>query len=219
MLRYEKVYNDNGSGELSVVPSDITLISGAAGIGVSSLLRNYLHNKGVMLPIKLIDNTTQYYLNKYDNSIMSFAYEKDTNNCFLYFATSVAGECDTVLLNQLGNGVIKYMEILTTILASGRGGTVILDNIDVYLHYTKFKLIWEMVFDLSERFNIKVLASTQSMECIEAFNRHQLAYTGTQSSSYIEIRTNIKTGVIVSKSRDKEQLQYALSHGREIRGE
>lgn len=76
---------------------------------------------------------------------------------------------DIVPLRSMGDGVNR---ILTVILAlvNCENGYLLIDEFENGLHYTVQERLWEVIFDVAERLNIQVFATTHSYDCIDAFS-------------------------------------------------
>ena len=125
-----------------------------------------------------------------------------------------------VLLSSLGEGVNRYIAILCAIWAS-KDSVLLIDEIENGIHYTNYKKLWQIIFQASVDANCQLFITTHSKECISAFNEVQLdnQYDAC-NSQYFEFYRNLKKdGIISASQRDKEQLQYSLSHNGRIRGE
>jgi AAA15 family ATPase/GTPase len=125
-----------------------------------------------------------------------------------------------VLLSSLGEGVNRYIAILCAIWAS-KDSVLLIDEIENGIHYTNYKKLWEIIFQASVDANCQLFITTHSKECISAFNEVQLdSKYDSCNSQYFEFYRNLKKdGIISASQRDKEQLQYSLSHNGRIRGE
>lgn len=119
-----------------------------------------------------------------------------------------------VLLSSLGEGINRYVAILCAIWAS-KDGYLFIDEIENGIHYTNYEKLWEIIFEASQMANCQIFATSHSKECIEAFNEMNQKDEGI----YLEFYKNQKNGLITVKERDNEQLEYALTHNREVRGE
>ncbi len=119
-----------------------------------------------------------------------------------------------VLLSSFGEGINRYIAILCAIWAS-KDGYLFIDEIENGIHYTNYEKLWKIIFEASKMANCQIFATTHSKECIEAFNKVNESDEGI----YLEFYRNQKNGLIVVKERDNEQLEYALTHNREVRGE
>lgn len=76
---------------------------------------------------------------------------------------------DVVPLRSMGDGINR---ILTIILAmvNCENGYLLIDEFENGLHYTVQEQLWEVVFNVAERLNIQVFATTHSYDCIDAFS-------------------------------------------------
>jgi len=119
-----------------------------------------------------------------------------------------------VLLSSLGEGINRYIAILCAIWAS-QDGYLFIDEIENGIHYTNYPKLWRIIFEASRMANCQIFITTHSKECIAAFNKLNNESNGT----YIEFYRSKKTGQINVKQRNKEQLEYSLSHNGEFRGE
>jgi hypothetical protein len=121
---------------------------------------------------------------------------------------------DLILLSSFGEGINRYIAILSAIWAS-KDGYLLIDEIENGIHYTNYPKLWKLIFEASKLANCQLFITTHSKECIEAFNEQNTQDDG----AYFEFYRNQKTGKITAKGRDHEQLEYALTHQGSIRGE
>lgn len=119
-----------------------------------------------------------------------------------------------VLLSSLGEGINRYIAILCAIWAS-QDGYLFIDEIENGIHYTNYPKLWKIIFEASEMANCQIFITTHSKECIKAFNKENCENDG----AYFEFYRSKKNNQINVKQRDKEQLDYSLSHNGEFRGE
>jgi len=119
-----------------------------------------------------------------------------------------------ILLSSLGEGINRYIAILCAIWVS-KDGYLFIDEIENGIHYRNYKKLWKIIFEASYIANCQIFITTHSKECIEAFNE----VNEDNNGSYFEFYRNQKTNLITAKHRDNNQLQYALTHDGEIRGE
>lgn len=156
-------------------------------------------------------------LNKFDSSLLSFkAIPTDRK---ARAKLKVAGRDSLVSLSEMGDGISRYIAILCAIW-SAQNGFLFIDEIENGIHYTNYPKLWTLIFEASEQANCQVFATSHSKECIEAFNQVQQAREAFKDAGcYFELFKSLKTGRITAAARGSEQLQYALEHGEEIRGE
>ncbi len=150
-------------------------------------------------------------INYFDSRIEEFDIIDNTPKCFL---TPLNDWQD---LSELGDGLKRFITIICSIWAS-KDGTLFIDEIENGIHYTKLPKLWEIIFKTSKEANCQVFATTHSRETIEAFNRVQFELN-EENTAYFEFARSIKSGKIRVSKRDKERLEYSLSHGGRFRGE
>lgn len=119
-----------------------------------------------------------------------------------------------ILLSSMGEGINRYIAILCAIWAS-KDGYLFIDEIENGIHYTNYKKLWRLIFEVSKMANCQIFVTSHSKECIEAFNEVNANNEGV----YLEFYRNQKTDLITVNERDNEQLNYALTHGGSVRGE
>lgn len=165
---------------------------------------------------KLVDLNKEEFLNKslqlFDENIVSLK-QRAIYNGQVVFKVLLKDREFPILLSSLGEGINRYIAILCAIWAS-KDGFLFIDEIENGIHYTNYDKLWKIIFEVSKMANCQVFATTHSKECIEAFNR----YNCDNDGSYLEFYRN-KKNKIVAKTRDKDLLEYSLSHNTRIRGE
>jgi AAA15 family ATPase/GTPase len=129
------------------------------------------------------------------------------------FRVKISGLNTPVLLSSLGEGINRFMAMICAIWAS-QDGYLFIDEIENGIHYTNYEKLWRMIFEVASEANCQLFVTTHSRECIEAFNDANRNGEG----GYFELYKN-KSGKIVSKYRDFDQLSYSLTHGGRFRGE
>ena len=93
-------------------------------------------------------------------------------------------------INIIGDGILHLISILITI-KNLRNGILLIDEIDNGLHYTSLKILWNAIFDACERYNVQLIASTHSYECIEIFtNAYQYLETNEDNIRLFRIEKN-----------------------------
>jgi AAA15 family ATPase/GTPase len=71
-------------------------------------------------------------------------------------------------LNSAGDGVMRILQLVLGIYPA-TGGILLIDEFENGLHYSIQKQLWQSIFELANRLNIQVFATTHSWDCIEAF--------------------------------------------------
>jgi AAA15 family ATPase/GTPase len=76
----------------------------------------------------------------------------------------------SLISSELGEGTNRFIEILCTLL-SNANGTVLIDEIENGIHYTKLYDIWKAIIEIVQKENIQLFVTTHDLESIEALNR------------------------------------------------
>ncbi len=73
----------------------------------------------------------------------------------------------SLISSELGEGVNRYMEILSVLLANSKD-SVFIDEIENGIHYSKLKDIWKAIIEIVQNENIQLFVTTHDKESIEA---------------------------------------------------
>jgi len=76
----------------------------------------------------------------------------------------------SLLSSELGEGTNRFIEILCILLGNANG-TVLIDEIENGIHYTKLYDIWKAIIEIVDKENIQLFVTTHDLESIEALNR------------------------------------------------
>nr|VFJ94147.1 MAG: AAA domain-containing protein, putative AbiEii toxin, Type IV TA system [Candidatus Kentron sp. H]VFJ95477.1 MAG: AAA domain-containing protein, putative AbiEii toxin, Type IV TA system [Candidatus Kentron sp. H]VFK01556.1 MAG: AAA domain-containing protein, putative AbiEii toxin, Type IV TA system [Candidatus Kentron sp. H] len=77
---------------------------------------------------------------------------------------------DPVPLKSLGDGMIRIFHI-TLSLVSAKGGMLLIDEFENGLHWEVQEKAWRVVFELAEKLDVQVFATTHSRDCISSFSK------------------------------------------------
>jgi hypothetical protein len=75
---------------------------------------------------------------------------------------------DPVPLKSLGEGV-EHLLSLSLALVRGKGGVVLIDEIENGVHYSIQPALWGLIFQQALKWRIQVFATTHSWDCVEGF--------------------------------------------------
>jgi len=151
------------------------------------------------------------YINLFDSQIESFKFIGDVPMCKL------KDDIFYPLTSSFGDGFKSYIALICSIY-SAKDGQLFIDEVDNSIHYTHFKNIWNIIFDLSKEVNCQLFAITHSLEMIQAFNRVQ-ENNKKVKTSYFELAKDTKNNTIMLSKIDSEQLKYELINDGKFRGE
>jgi ABC-type branched-subunit amino acid transport system ATPase component len=77
------------------------------------------------------------------------------------------GELERIPIASLGDGIWRLLG-LALALVHARGSVLMVDEIDIGLHYTAQVDMWRMVKGAAEKLDVQVFATTHSSDCIRA---------------------------------------------------
>ncbi|GEM55568.1 hypothetical protein B0A58_14445 [Flavobacterium branchiophilum NBRC 15030 = ATCC 35035] len=84
------------------------------------------------------------------------------------FLISFDDKDEFVPLNFLGDGFKRIFYIALKAL-SLKGKRILIDEIEIGIHYSKMKDFWVNIFNVCKELDIQLFATTHSQECIEAY--------------------------------------------------
>lgn len=73
-------------------------------------------------------------------------------------------------INIMGDGMRRVLAFLATI-SDMRNGVVLLDEMENGLHYSSLAVLWKAIFAACKDYNVQLVATTHSYECIESFSK------------------------------------------------
>lgn len=98
-------------------------------------------------------------------------------------------------------------------LVNAENGILLIDEIENGLHYSIQTDLWRLIFQVAQRLNIQVFATSHSWDCIESFQK--AAQENEQEG--ILIRLEHKKGEVVATIFDEDKLAIATREQIEIR--
>lgn len=73
---------------------------------------------------------------------------------------------ELIPISIVGDGIKKYMNIITTI-SERIGSIVLIDEIENGLHYSAHKLLWKSIISISKEFNAQLFITTHNSETLK----------------------------------------------------
>jgi energy-coupling factor transporter ATP-binding protein EcfA2 len=116
-------------------------------------------------------------------------------------------------LPLFGQGVTRLFALATNIAAAA-GGVLLVDELENGLHYSALEAIWRAIKDGARRYDVQVVATTHSLDCIRA--AHQ-AYARDEAFDFRFLRLDRENGHVAARLYDREALAAALESGLEMR--
>jgi predicted ATPase len=80
----------------------------------------------------------------------------------------MAGSVRPIPLSSMGDGMLRVLQLLLAMYPA-KGGYFLVDEFENGLHHSVQLGLWRLLFDLSQRMDIQVIATTHSNDCISAF--------------------------------------------------
>jgi AAA15 family ATPase/GTPase len=123
-----------------------------------------------------------------------------------------------VPLKSLGDGMIRVLQLALK-LVSAKGGFLLIDEFENGLHYSTQEKIWALLFEMAEKLDIQVFATTHSWDCIESFNKVALEHKdvgGVLFRMGKSVRTSDK-GKIIATVFSEDELATMTQIDMEIR--
>jgi len=96
-------------------------------------------------------------------------------------------------LKNFGEGTNRLLMIALA-LVSAKDNVLLIDEIDLGLHYTVHKKLWEIIFQFAKEWNIQVFATTHSRDCLAAF------------TSIVNRKEYIKMGMSLRLQKEKDNI-------------
>ena len=82
----------------------------------------------------------------------------------------INGMQEPVPLRSMGEGLNRLFG-LALALTTARDGILLVDEIETGLHYSVMRDVWKLIFQVAQRLNVQVFATTHSWDCIGAFEQ------------------------------------------------
>lgn len=116
--------------------------------------------------------------------------------------------------SSLGFGSNRIIFQLLSIFVS-QGKSLVIDEIDLGIHYSKQEEFWKLIFSISKDLNVQIFATTHSRDCFDAFAR--VANYDENKGSGKFIRLSDKSGVLKAIDYEDQDIEAAEESGVEVR--
>ena len=130
----------------------------------------------------------------------------------------LAGLDRPVPLNSLGDGMLRVLQLALKIF-SAKGGFLLIDEFENGLHYSVQEKVWTLLFEMAEKLDIQVFATTHSWDCIESFTKVAVERTQTDGVLFRmgrSVRTS-DNGRIIATVFDEAALKNITQADVEVR--
>ncbi|HWB61776.1 MAG TPA: AAA family ATPase [Chthoniobacteraceae bacterium] len=126
---------------------------------------------------------------------------------------SYRGLSSKIPISLVSNGLNKLIMILLTI-AKQESGIILIDEIENGFHYSKHTQVWSAIITFCERYNVQLIASSHSIECLRALR----SLMENKEHSFRLLRTEVKqNGERDLRMFKGHEFESALEMGTEFR--
>jgi AAA15 family ATPase/GTPase len=130
----------------------------------------------------------------------------------------MSGVTRPVPLNSLGDGMLRVLQLALKLFPA-RGGFLLIDEFENGLHYSVQEKVWGLLFEMADRLDIQVFATTHSWDCIESFAK--VAYARTDIEGVLfrmgrSVRTS-DSGKIIATVFEEQALAKITQADVEVR--
>ncbi|MEH2239828.1 AAA family ATPase [Nostoc sp.] len=102
----------------------------------------------------------------------------------------IEGIDEPLPLKSMGDGMTRLLHIILA-LVNARNGIFLIDEFENGLHWTVQPKVWDIVFNLSERLNVQVFATTHSRDCVNGFDSAWNKYPSLGAFFRFEAKDNL----------------------------
>ncbi|MEG3440135.1 AAA family ATPase [Pannus brasiliensis CCIBt3594] len=124
----------------------------------------------------------------------------------------IKGIDEPLPLKSMGDGMTRLFHIIVA-LVNAQNGILLIDEFENGLHWSVQPKLWDIIFQLSEKLNVQIFATTHSRDCIQGFDSAWNKYPELGAF----FRLDNKDGVIKVTEYTSETLTDALEMDVEVR--
>ena len=123
------------------------------------------------------------------------------------------GERHPVPLRTLGDGAVRLMSVALG-LANSVDGFLLIDEAENGIHHSIQRDFWRMVMETAHQYNVQVLATTHSWDCVRGFAQ---AANELESIEGALVRVEKRNGDMWAVEYSEEGMRVAAEQGIEVR--
>jgi hypothetical protein len=125
----------------------------------------------------------------------------------------VADHPNPIPLASMGAGAERLLHLILA-LVNARDGVLLLDEVENGIHYSVQPDLWALIFQVAQRLNIQVFATSHSLDCVSAFQRAAEQHP----EEGVLIRLQERKGEVEAVLFDEDKLGLATREQIEVRG-
>jgi AAA15 family ATPase/GTPase len=182
------------------------------------------HGNFIREGLKFIENDFENIAFIVNNEVVGNTSSLISNNVARKFGikrtaiVKLKNQTKAIPLNSMGDGMVRVLQLLLKVYPA-KGGFLLIDEFENGLHYSVQEKIWQFLFDLAEKLDIQVFATTHSWDCIESFAK--VAVENTQSEGVLfRVGRSMLTsnqGMVIATVFDEKQLLNITQADVEVR--
>jgi ABC-type cobalamin/Fe3+-siderophores transport system ATPase subunit len=123
-----------------------------------------------------------------------------------------------VPLNSLGDGMTRVLQLALKIFPA-KSGILLIDEFENGLHFSVQEKVWALIFEIAQKLDIQVFATTHSWDCIESFARTANAWSSVEGVLF-RVGRSVKQsdfGQLIATVFDREALWNITQADVEVR--
>ncbi|MDM8567221.1 ATP-binding protein [Candidatus Halobeggiatoa sp. HSG11] len=124
---------------------------------------------------------------------------------------------DYMSLSLFGDAMNKIANFILRIV-NNKDSILLIDEIENGIHYENQEEIWKVLFELCEKYNVQLFATSHSYEMIEAF-KNTIVKNNLQNGNYFEMGRHSISNKITIQKIPINSLENKINNERPIRGE
>lgn len=123
-----------------------------------------------------------------------------------------------VPLNSLGDGMLRVLQLVLEVFPA-KGGFLLIDEFENGLHFSVQEKVWAMLFELAQKLDIQIFATTHSWDCIESFTNTAIARKDVEGVLFRVGRSAKKSnlGQVIATVFDEDALYNITQADVEVR--
>jgi len=125
---------------------------------------------------------------------------------------TMEGGKEPLPLKSMGDGMTRLFHIILA-LVNAKNGILLIDEFENGLHWSVQPKVWNVVFQVAEKLNVQVFATTHSCDCIAGFDEAWNTYPELGAF----LRLDLKDGTIKATEYTSETLNDSLEMDVEVR--
>lgn len=129
------------------------------------------------------ENSILEQIQKFDNRIESIHALPDG----IYFG--IKGIKELVLSNMAGDGIRRYLKIISAIADANRN-IILIDEIENGLHYSAYELLWKGILTITSTLDTQLFITTHNVETLKCLKKI------LETDSYLSLQNSVKVYTI-----------------------